>query len=611
MMWDEEAYRIPRSAAGAPSFASEAGAQSVAASATAGAHLAAEPPVRGAVALTAVWAALYPVAGIVRLFMLGGGSVGFLPGACTASLVLLIAVCVACRVNVGVRRLIHTAAKAVLAPVCVVACSLLCCVATVGLLVAPSIPVAFACYAASLVLATPACARAALAARGDAGSTMRATCVLALAVGCFVVLFAMQLAGVMGSMRNMALRTGTLLSLLVLVMLAVAVLAAREGLTACHHAGGEGGEGVAETPRAQAAPAPAPPATPATSALSQPAEVTSLTVESALNAVTLLGAAVAFVCGFFLSVFWANVLDAAGVLAAGLAGCAALCAALGVARTCVSRSPRPRATRAARRLGILALLAPCVLASVFAVAAVIGFALGAGAGAFWCIGLLLAANALLAASMLCVPIKSLSAPLCAWRAILSLALFEVMLVAGVLLRRVIGLDATHVVASAIGALTMLVVVFALVMVLALRKLLTVSEQTAAARQSAAAAASAADAAAQRAVAVQLAADERDRQREAEASSPRARLHDARLTVDEARRGFLGRFDLTERELSIALDFLDGRTMAATAEHLGISVNTVRYNMSKIYAKVGVQSKGELKAKADEALSEFMGADARR
>lgn len=568
-----------------------------------------DSPFRGAVALAAVWAALYPVAGIVRLFMLGGGSVGFLPGACTVSLVLLIAACVTCRVNVGARRLIHAAAKAVLAPACVAACSLLCCAATIGLLVAPSIPVAFACYAASLALATPACARATLSVRGDTGRTMRATCVLALAIGCFVVLFAMQLAGVMGSMRNMALRTGTLLSLLVLVMLALAVLAAREGLAAHQHTGGKGGEGVAETLCAQAAPAPA--AIPATSASARPAEVTSLTVESALNAVTLLGAAVAFVCGFFLSVFWANVLDAAGVLAAGLAGCAVVSAVLGVARTCVSRSPRPRAARSARRLGILALLAPCILASVFAVAAVIGFALGAGAGAFWCIGLLLAANALLAASMLCVPIKSLSAPLCAWRAILSLALFETMLVAGVLLRRVIGLDATHVVASAIGALTMLVVVFALVMVLALRKLLTVSEQTAAARQSAAAAASAADAAAQRAVAVQLAADERDRQREAEASSPRARLHDARLTVDEARRGFLGRFDLTERELSIALDFLDGRTMAATAEHLGISVNTVRYNMSKIYAKVGVQSKGELKAKADEALSEFMGADARR
>ncbi len=544
-----------------------------------------------------VWASLYPVEGIVRLFMLGGGSVGLLPGACATSLVLLVACFVASRACAAVRRPLHALARVLLAPLPVAVCSLACCAAMVGLLLAPSIPMAFAFYAASLALATPACTRAALAMRACTGSTMSAVCALALAAGCVAVLFAMQLSDVLGSMRNMSLRTATSLSLLAFFMLAAAVLSARESLLARRLAGGKA---AAETRRAPALGGYDDLA--AVPASRQPVEVTGLTVESALNAVTLLGAAVAFVCGFFLSVFWANVLDAARVLAGGLLGCVVVCLCLGRARLAASRLPRPRA---ARRLGVFALLAPCILASVFSVVAVIGFALGAGVGAFWCIGLLLAANALLSATMLCIPVKSLSAPLCAWRVVLSFALFEMMLVAGVLVRRVIGLDATHVVASAIGALTMLVVVFALIMVLALRKLLVVSEQTASARQSAAAAASAADAAARRAVAVQQAADERDRTREANSPSPRARLHDARLTVAEARRGFLERFDLTDRELSIALDFLDGKTMAATAEHLGISVNTVRYNMGKIYAKVGVQSKGELKAKADEAFLEFM------
>lgn len=567
-----------------------------------------EPLIRIETALVAAWAALYPVAGIVRLFMLGGGSVGFLPGACAAALALMIVLAVSARFSDTIHQATISLARAASSPWVSAACAAASCIAIGGLLAAPNIPTAFACYAASLLLATPICVQAALAARADSCRLMVATGSGALAASCFAILFSMQLSDILGSARNMSLRTGSLLVLLAIIMAAVAGIALGGGLRELMRAadGRKTKRGGKQEPKQQDSSEHSADANPipCIARANEPQSITSPTIESVLNAVTLLGAATAFVCGFFLSVFWANVLDAAGVLAACLALGAALSAILGALQSRVKRIARARAAQTARRLGMFALLAPCILASAFSIVGVIGFALGAGAGSFWCIGLLLAANSLLAIELLCVPIKSLEAAACAGRAIMSYAAFETMLVAGVLVRRVIGLDATHVVASAIGALTMLVVVFALIMAMALRKLLKVSEQTAAARQSAAAAASAADAAARQAIAVQQAADEQERKRlEAEATSSNEKLHDARRTLAQARREFLEQFDLTERELSIALDFLDGKTMAATADHLGISVNTVRYNMSKIYTKANVRSKGELKAKAEAELAD--------
>lgn len=594
-------------------------------------------------ALVAAWAALFPVVGLVRLFTLDGGSVNLLPAACSASLALMMLLYVVSRASATVRAVVKRGAAWLTLPTSSAVFAVVVCGLSAALLFAPSIPIAFACYAAALAFAAPICARAAMGVLHDSGGAMRATCCLALVAACVAVLLSSQVAGVLGSVRNISLRTGMLLSFLSVIMLAVAVLSVRDAVRACSGAAkedasyGESSAGAADgscsdaalngetvasasvpvslTPASSmvaSAPAPAPAPVSASTRAPVTAEVSSLAVEAVLNAMPLLGGAVAFVCGFFLSVFWSNVLDATDVLAAGVGSCAVVCLGLGLLRhgLACAKSSQSRITV---RTGMLGLLAPCLFAVAFSVAAVVGLALGQGAGMFWCIGLLLAANTLLVAVVLCAPIKTLGTWRSCGRISVSYALFEAMLVVGVMVRQAIGLDATHVVASAIGCLAMLVATFFLIMLLSLRKLLAVSERASAAHRSAAAAAAAADAAASRAAQASLAVHEavaaRDQALAQKEASSQAHLQGARATLDAARREFLEPFGLTDRELSIALDFLDGKTMAATADHLGISVNTVRYNMGKIYAKAGVASKAELMAKAEQSYSGSLAGEA--
>ncbi len=76
---------------------------------------------------------------------------------------------------------------------------------------------------------------------------------------------------------------------------------------------------------------------------------------------------------------------------------------------------------------------------------------------------------------------------------------------------------------------------------------------------------------------------------------------AKSSIELARTRYLEQFNLSERELEIALLFVEGNTMAEAAEACKISVNTVRYHMKSLYVKMGVQSKGDLKRKVATAV----------
>jgi DNA-binding NarL/FixJ family response regulator len=51
--------------------------------------------------------------------------------------------------------------------------------------------------------------------------------------------------------------------------------------------------------------------------------------------------------------------------------------------------------------------------------------------------------------------------------------------------------------------------------------------------------------------------------------------------------------LTERELAIVKDIVDGLSYKLVAEHAGISLNTVRTHITRIYRKLKINSKAEL------------------
>ena len=62
---------------------------------------------------------------------------------------------------------------------------------------------------------------------------------------------------------------------------------------------------------------------------------------------------------------------------------------------------------------------------------------------------------------------------------------------------------------------------------------------------------------------------------------------APLQVEKA-----GAPDLTERELAVLLAFADGMSYARAAEHLEISINTLRTHVRNIYAKLMVETRTE-------------------
>jgi DNA-binding CsgD family transcriptional regulator len=61
----------------------------------------------------------------------------------------------------------------------------------------------------------------------------------------------------------------------------------------------------------------------------------------------------------------------------------------------------------------------------------------------------------------------------------------------------------------------------------------------------------------------------------------------------------GPFELTATEERVAALVAEGRTNRETADALFMSVNTIEWNLSKIYRKLGVRSRTELSAKLRE------------
>ena len=53
------------------------------------------------------------------------------------------------------------------------------------------------------------------------------------------------------------------------------------------------------------------------------------------------------------------------------------------------------------------------------------------------------------------------------------------------------------------------------------------------------------------------------------------------------------FDLSEAQSRLAGQILDGRSLPEAAAELGISVNTARTHLQRIYAKAGVNSQPAL------------------
>ena len=71
---------------------------------------------------------------------------------------------------------------------------------------------------------------------------------------------------------------------------------------------------------------------------------------------------------------------------------------------------------------------------------------------------------------------------------------------------------------------------------------------------------------------------------------------------ETRRGAVrtaGPFDLTPTEERVAALVAEGRTNREAADALFMSVNTIEWNLSRIYRKLGVRSRTELAAKLRE------------
>jgi DNA-binding CsgD family transcriptional regulator len=54
-------------------------------------------------------------------------------------------------------------------------------------------------------------------------------------------------------------------------------------------------------------------------------------------------------------------------------------------------------------------------------------------------------------------------------------------------------------------------------------------------------------------------------------------------------------DLTPQELQIALSLAEGRTTRETAAALFLSPKTIEYHLRNVYRKLGIGSRGELKA----------------
>jgi DNA-binding CsgD family transcriptional regulator len=74
-------------------------------------------------------------------------------------------------------------------------------------------------------------------------------------------------------------------------------------------------------------------------------------------------------------------------------------------------------------------------------------------------------------------------------------------------------------------------------------------------------------------------------------------------VRDTHESYLARFDLSQREMQVALLLAEGKTMDEVAQQTRISVNTVRFHMKNIYKKVGVSGKKELRQKLDAAIGE--------
>lgn len=64
-------------------------------------------------------------------------------------------------------------------------------------------------------------------------------------------------------------------------------------------------------------------------------------------------------------------------------------------------------------------------------------------------------------------------------------------------------------------------------------------------------------------------------------------------IGEHRQEALAPFGLSPRETEIALLMMDGLTIAAAAEKMGVAVGTAKFHLGNIYKKAGIQSKADL------------------
>lgn len=520
------------------------------------------------------WAALFPVVGLVRLSILGGGEVWFLPPVSAAVAALALLSGAVCSRFQPARRAAMAALRLMMRPAARCAAGLASAACGLALTLVPILWVAMCLYAVALVLALPLVAHAAMWIQRQPLDRMALSLHGSLAVCALSLPFGSVIASLLGAaLGNMSFAFGVTFVVLSLEMAIAGLVGLAEARALCGRSGGGEQAVCSDIPAcAEEGPAEGDAVTVAGGAAMAVDDAGSLAdgapllaaVETVLRAMPYLAGVVAFLCGFFLSVYWFKVRAAFDALV--LTVCVVVLA-FNLISVAVLRLSRKETL--VKRVGIARLLGPASVSSPLAVVGLAYLVFLQGAASYWCVGLLLAANSMLVASVLAIPLGSASPARVAWRAMAGSAGAFAALLLGVWVRRQLGLDAAYVSVVAVAALALLLVICVFVAVLALRGFMLAACSARGAEAKAAA-----------------------------VDSP----HDAHATLHQARLAFLQQFGLTERELSIALEFLDGKTMAATADELGISMSTVRYNMSRIYAKTGVSKKAELQAKANEALA---------
>lgn len=73
-----------------------------------------------------------------------------------------------------------------------------------------------------------------------------------------------------------------------------------------------------------------------------------------------------------------------------------------------------------------------------------------------------------------------------------------------------------------------------------------------------------------------------------------------FVIDQALR-FASRISLTDRETEVAVSLAEGTSYAECGERFGIAIGTVQDNVKRIYRKLGISSKRELRLWVEQSL----------